>query len=310
MYFFTSFMTEEFSLEKKEFIYKFNQYLEQFIKSYKKVYPYSNEIIDAVIYSTITSGGKRLRPLLVYGAARVLGGSMEQVTNAAAAIELVHCYSLIHDDLPSMDNHDTRRGIPSCHSKFGEANAILAGDLMQVIAFGSINSSCIYSSTTKEKMSASIIKASTDIVCGQAIDLKGEKKQLDLTETEIMHRLKCGALIKASLQLGILSMGNELNNIKNSFIQLSEEDLINKITSAGDKIGLGFQIKDDLMDLDEEGMNNTGIHKSTYPAIVGIQKSKQRIEELLQQALADIESLPKNADFLRELFRQTIKITH
>ncbi len=286
----------DFNTEKKDFCNNFNKFLEGLLTPYRARYPDSSEIIDAVIYSTITSGGKRLRPMLVYGAARSQGVDFKQIAHAAAAIELVHCYSLIHDDLPAMDNHDTRRGMQSCHSKFGEANAILAGDIMQVMAFDSINSSTLYSAEVKEIMTQSLIKASCDIVCGQVIDLRGESEQLTLQETEKMHQLKCGALIKTSLQLGALSGGK------------ATDDFITKITSAGEKIGLGFQIKDDLMDMDEEGESSTGVYKSTYPAIAGVEKSRQRIEELREQALNDIGDLSDEANFLRQLFMLMIEM--
>lgn len=254
----------------------------------KKAYAHTPQIIDAVIYSAIKTGGKRIRPLVCYGAALAFSERIENTKYVAAAVELIHCYSLIHDDLPSMDDDDFRRNMPSCHKLFGEANAILAGDMMQVLAFQQIIDAPAYKEKEKQRMTHYLATAARDMVCGQSLDLVGEERILSTAEIETMHSLKTAALIRAAIQLGALSTGKAGN-----------EDLA-RLSEAGDKIGLAFQIQDDLLDMEEE--TKEGIEKSTYPKIAGTAAANQRKKLLLEESLDDLAFLPVRADFLRDLF--------
>lgn len=219
----------------------------------------------------------------------------------AIAVEVIHCYSLIHDDLPAMDDDDMRRGLPSCHSKFGEANAILTGNIMQVIAFDSIIQSAIYSSVQKEEIVSLLIKTSCDIVYGQALDLIGEKKELPVDKIQLMHQLKCGALIRTAMHLSALVADGAVERSLEESKQPNQ--FINNIIAAGDKIGLAFQIRDDIMDMQEEGANNTNDHcKSTYPGIAGIDESFSKLNQLHKEALAYLNNLNSNTSFLNYLF--------
>ncbi len=211
--------------------------------------------------------------------------NIEPTKYAAAAIELMHCYSLIHDDLPSMDDDDFRRNMPSCHRLFGEAHAILAGDIMQVISFQQILDAPPYTKAQKQLMNQHLAAAARDMVCGQSLDLIGEEKELSITEVEKMHLLKTAALITASLQLGVLSIAKPDNKE------------LDQLTKAGQAIGLAFQIQDDILDI-KEGKEE----KSAYPQVAGIEAAEKKKAQLLEQALAEIDFLPAKADFLRQLF--------
>ena len=228
-----------------------------------------------------------MRPLICYGVALAFNQKIEHTKYTAAALELMHCYSLIHDDLPSMDDDDFRRNMPSCHKLFGEAHAILAGDIMQVIAFQQILETSSYRIEQKQLMNQFLAAAARDMVCGQSLDLIGEERVLSITEIEKMHSLKTAALIAASLQLGAVSTG-EMN-----------EKALERLTKAGQKIGLAFQIQDDLLDLDG---GKEAAEKSTYPKIAGIKSANEKKARLLQESLDEIAFLSDKADFLRELF--------
>ena len=282
--------------DEKVFRAKFNQYLEQQLIVYRERYPNSPDIIEAILYGALSGDSKRIRPLLVYAVARSKGGDLHHVMPAAAAIEIIHCYSLIHDDLPAMDNDDTRRGVPSCHKRFSEALAILAGDIMQVIAFAQIMDFSGYETKIKGDMIKRLIRSSCDIVCGQAIDLQGEKAPLNPQEIEIMHQLKCGALIKTAMILGTLVP------------PCKDKNFTTKMELAGEKIGLAFQIRDDIIDDIEEGRVETQ-YKSTYPGILGMQESHARVRELYAQALEDISGLEQaDTAFLCYVFKLMTEI--
>ena len=273
----------------KKFESQLRHQLETFLRAnlekLKETYIHTPLLIDAVIYSAVKTGGKRIRPLICYGTALAFSDAKEDTNYAAAAVELMHCYSLIHDDLPSMDDDDFRRNMPSCHKLFGEANAILAGDMMQVLAFQQITDAPFHKER-KERMTHLLAGAARDMVCGQSLDLIGGERSLSIEEIETMHSLKTAALIRSAIQLGALGTNH-----------VDDEDF-SRLTQAGNKIGLAFQIQDDLLDMEEEGL----VEKSTYPKIAGIAKAKQRKQDLLEESLNDIAFLPAQGDFLRELF--------
>ena len=251
---------------------------------------------QAIQYSVLDSG-KRMRPLLVYATGLALQATAEQLDMAAAAVELIHCYSLIHDDLPAMDNDSLRRGKPTCHRAFDEATAMLAGDALQALAFTLLAAARQNSAQQKVTMLVTLGKAcgSLGMAGGQAIDLAAAGKTLTLEELELMHRLKTGALIKASVQLGSIIGNSDVKTHK-------------ALERFAGQIGLAFQIRDDILDV--EGETNllgkqqgadAALNKPTYPTIVGLAKAKEFVQQAYQKALRAIEHLPKTADHLRDL---------
>lgn len=237
---------------------------------------------EAIRYCLLAPG-KRIRPLLVLTAAQICGGSIENAIPAACAVELIHNYSLIHDDLPAMDDDELRRGRPTCHIKFDEATAILAGDAMIPLAF-EIMAEHIQPTSTANQCVLALAKASgpSNLVGGQADDLNLQFSASDIETLEKIHRRKTGALLGASLELGALTA------------QASDEQRIS-LTNFGKHLGLAFQIVDDLLDLrgsQAKMGKRTGKDaehgKQTYPSVIGEEASVARAHEMAAQA---IESL-------------------
>ncbi len=243
---------------------------------------------SAIRYSTL-SGGKRIRPILVFATAEAFGFTKEQALPAACAVELIHAYSLIHDDLPAMDDDALRRGQPTCHIQFDEATAILAGDALQALAFEILCDRGNHSAQSRIAMirTLSIESGAQGIVRGQAIDLDSVGQQLSLEELETMHNYKTGALIEASIVLGAQSATTPSTKILNSLQQYSRS------------IGLAFQVQDDILDIvsNTETLGKTqgadeARNKPTYPALLGLSGAKQKALELHQTALDALENLP------------------
>ena len=252
---------------------------------------------DAMRY-TVMDGGKRIRPTLVYAGGQAIGATPESLDRAACAIELIHAYSLIHDDLPAMDDDDLRRGKPSCHRAFGEATAILAGDALQSLAFQVLSSEAGngVSESTRLRMIKTVALAagSRGMAGGQAIDLAATGQQLNIAELEDMHIHKTGALIRASVILGALC-GKET----------APAD-IEKLDHYAKCIGLAFQIRDDILDIEGEAATlgkNPGmdqrLEKSTYPSIIGLGAARQRATELHTEAMKSLEAFDDRANPLR-----------
>ena len=275
-----------FDAKRTQLLRSFEKALEQKLTALRRAYPHSPEMVEAVIYSTLVTGGKRIRPLLSYAAAEAAGAAPTLVEDAAVAIELIHCYSLIHDDLPFMDDDDMRRNMPSCHKKFGEANAILAGDMLHVLAFDQLMRNTDYAISIKQQMMQVLIRAALDMVSGQALDVVGETRQLSKQEIEKMYELKTAALITAAMQLGALTRGEQ-------------PEIMPQLTAAGKQVGVAFQIQDDFLDLATENVEQ---EKSTYPKVAGLVAAKERKQQLLQDALRYIARLGERAAFLRYLF--------
>jgi geranylgeranyl pyrophosphate synthase len=254
---------------------------------------------EAMRYAAL-NGGKRVRPVLMYATGQTIGVAEEQLDAAACAIELIHAYSLVHDDLPAMDDDDLRRGRPTCHKAFDEATAILAGDALQVLAFQILARDTHLPSDSATRLHLIDILATasgtTGMAGGQALDLAAEGHQLSLKEVEHMHACKTGALIQASVAMAVACAPS----------------LQPKITEALERyaiaIGLAFQIQDDLLDI--EGDPNLlgkavgadrAHHKPTYPAVAGIEATRQRVLELHMQAIAELNSLGDQAQLLCEV---------
>ncbi len=247
---------------------------------------------------TVMGGGKRIRPTLVYAGGQATGADTRLLDRPACAVELIHAYSLIHDDLPAMDDDDLRRGKPSCHRAFGEATAILAGDALQSHAFQ------ILSNGLSEGVDADIrlrmintlalASGSRGMAGGQAIDLAATGQQLNIAELEDMHIHKTGALIRASVVLGALC-GTP-----------ADQTEIDRLDHYAKCIGLAFQIRDDILDVEGEantlgknpGMDQR-LEKPTYPALIGLEGARQRASELHEEALESLASFSGDADPLR-----------
>ena len=265
-----------------------------------RLQPIDNQLKEAMAYSLL-SGGKRVRPLLVYASALAVGEVSELTHAAACGIEAIHAYSLIHDDLPSMDDDDLRRGQPTNHIVFGEATAILAGDALQTAAFEWLSDSS--AAETQVKMIHLLAKASGSIgmVGGQSIDLNAVDKTLSYDELVIMHRMKTGALINASVLLGYLSTGKH---------DQKEMECLSEFAEA---IGLAFQIQDDILDvtsdtstLGKQQGSDIANNKPTFVSLLGLEHAKDQAQSLHQQALDAIVRFGQSADYLADLARYII----
>jgi geranylgeranyl pyrophosphate synthase len=245
-------------------------------------------LLEAMRYSVL-GGGKRVRPLLVYASGELIGAAPSALDAIAAAVELIHAYSLVHDDLPAMDDDDLRRGRPTTHRQFDEATAILAGDGLQALAFEvlSADASLAAQPRSQAKIVAWLARASgpAGMVGGQALDMAAEGQRLDERALERIHRGKTGALIRASIM-----MPSELG-------ELTREQRANLDTFARD-IGLVFQIRDDLLEVEQDTTTlgkNAGSDadnaKSTYPSTLGVEGARRRAAETQQRAVAALATL-------------------
>jgi geranylgeranyl diphosphate synthase type II len=253
------------------------------------------ELAEAIRHSLLASG-KRLRPMLVLMACQACGHDPEEALAAACAVEMIHTYSLIHDDLPAMDDDDLRRGLPSCHAQFGEATAILAGDALLAQAFEVITTG-IRPPELAARCCGELAQAAgaCNLVGGQKDDLEAQFSGDGLTRLERIHRRKTGAIIRVSLRLGGL-VGN------------SSEAQLAALETYGEKLGMAFQIVDDLLDLhgDEAALGKrTGKDsehgKLTFPSVLGAAESRQRAEQLVGEAIAALAPFGNSAAALESL---------
>jgi geranylgeranyl pyrophosphate synthase len=255
-------------------------------------------LLEAMRYSTL-AGGKRVRPALVYATGEALGASLEILDCAAAAVELIHVYSLVHDDLPAMDDDDLRRGRPTCHRAFDEATAILTGDALQARAFEILtHAPAQIPAAARLEMLRVLADAigTRGMAGGQAIDLEAVKQPIDEAALERMHRQKTGALIQASVLLGAISAG----------VQHAAERAA--LAEFGAEIGLAFQIQDDILDV--EGTTATlgkragadaVLVKPTYPSVLGLETARARAQLRRDRAIAALEPLGERFAHLCEL---------
>lgn len=253
---------------------------------------------DAMRYA-LFNGGKRVRPLLVYLVNQLLNGNINQADAPACAIECVHSYSLVHDDLPAMDDDELRRGKPTCHIAYDEATAILAGDALQCFAFELLSSTNNpANANTKLQMVSVLAKASGDkgMVAGQAFDLSHVDKSLTLEQLKQMHAHKTGALINAAIELGYLSAECQDVTAKTALL------------AYGEAIGLAFQVKDDILDIEGDTQtlgkpqgSDIEQNKPTYPALLGMEGAKAKLDSLHKDALEAIQPFGNQGQLLREL---------
>ncbi len=264
-----------------------------------EVFDGQDEITDAMNYS-LSNGGKRIRPVLALEFAKACGGTREECIPLACAVEFIHTYSLIHDDLPCMDNDDMRRGKPSCHKQFNEATALLAGDALLTGAFEIISDSDL--SDDKKVLAISLLSQNAGVngmIGGQVIDLLYEQGDPDVKQLLSVYKLKTGALISAACLLGCISAS-------------ATQDQLNAASKFAYSLGVAFQIQDDILDVigDEEKLgkpigSDLENNKTTYVSLVGIQKAKKIVKQLTENAVSQLEYF-ENVSFIKELAYQLI----
>ena len=280
--------------------------LEQALDTFVPTISAAPRLSHAMRYAAL-SGGKRIRPLLVYGAAQLAGAEPGKADVPAAAVELIHAYSLVHDDLPAMDDDDLRRGQPTCHKAFDEATAILAGDTLHTRAFELLASGGHYRAETRIAMIRHLcLAAGVDgMAAGQMQDILAQGQQQTVAALEEMHYLKTGRLITASLQLGYFAA------------EVEDATLLGDLNRFGDAIGLAFQIQDDILDitagteqLGKPSGSDQKLQKSTFPSLLGLAQSQQRARELCQQAQQTLAGYGESAQPLQQLAQYIISRDH
>jgi len=256
----------------------------------------SDSLHEAMRYSAL-AGGKRFRPVLVFAAGKALGLDPERLDPVAAAIELIHAYSLIHDDLPAMDDDDLRRGRPTCHRAFGEATAILAGDALQALAFEVLAGQLPADSATSLQVIREIAAAcgATGMAGGQALDLAAVGESLSESQLVTMHRLKTGALIRASVTCPCI-------------LANADSTTTARLAAYGDCIGLAFQVHDDILDVSgnsdvtgKSTLADAALNKPTFPSIIGLEESRRRAYELRDQAISQLQAVQGDVSTLQWL---------
>ncbi len=254
-------------------------------------------LMQAMQYSLL-SGGKRIRPILAYASAMAVAELSSAVDRVGCAVEAIHAYSLIHDDLPAMDDDDLRRGQPTCHIAFDEASAILAGDALQTLAFEQLANAPGISDKTRIELIRELATASgaAGMVAGQAIDLASVNQQPSLQQLQHMHSLKTGALIRASVRMGAIAT------------DAANPQQLQALSRYADAIGLAFQVQDDILDVvaDTETLGkqqgaDIALNKPTYVSLLGLEQAQQKAQQLHQDALSALAEFDEKADTLRAL---------
>ena len=273
-----------------------NSQLDLFLSSVMPTHVSKNCLKDVMKYSAL-AGGKRFRPILTYTVSSLYDKEIEKVDSSACAIELIHIYSLIHDDLPAMDDDDIRHNKPTSHKVFGEAQAILAGDGLQALAFQVICNDSLLDSGKKIKLLSALTKSSYAMAEGQSIDLSIVSKNVDLDFLNNMHTQKTGALLGCAIKFGAL-----LNDAR-------DQDLM-VLDSFSKNIGLAYQVQDDVLDvttpdeiLGKRQNSDSNKNKPSYPAIIGVDESIKKFKDLYQEALDELSSLSVDVEPLRNITR-------
>ncbi|WP_114765179.1 (2E,6E)-farnesyl diphosphate synthase [Vibrio rhodolitus] len=290
----------------QEALISFQQRNNQQLEWWLSQLPHQNQtLIEAMRYGLLL-GGKRARPFLVYITGQMLGCKAEDLDTPASAVECIHAYSLIHDDLPAMDDDELRRGQPTCHIKFDEATAILTGDALQTLAFSILADGPL--NPNAESMRINMVKVlaqasgAAGMCMGQALDLQAENRLVNLQELEEIHRNKTGALMKCAIRLGALAAGEK------------GREVLPLLDKYADAIGLAFQVQDDILDIisDTETLgkpqgSDQELNKSTYPALLGLEGAIEKANNLLQEALQALDAIPYNTELLEEFARYVIE---
>lgn len=266
--------------------------------------PTAPTLLDAMKHGLLL-GGKRARPFLVYATGITLGAAEEQLDRPAMAIECIHAYSLIHDDLPAMDNDTLRRGQPTCHIAYDEATAILAGDALQSLAFELLTPDANdgeYRAENYLRMVATLARAAgyQGMAGGQALDMAATNRHISLTELETLHRGKTGALLGCAVQMGALAANADATTLA-------------QLNQFSDAIGLAFQVQDDILDVvgDTATLGKTQgadltMNKSTYPSLLGLDGAREKARSLLDEALQALHALPYNTELLETFARYIV----
>ena len=287
------------SFDTKDYLKRRREIVDRTLREYLPPGDTKTKLHQSILYS-MHPGGKRLRPILCLATSELICGSYENVLPAACAIEMIHTYSIIHDDLPSMDDDDIRRGKPANHKVFGEAVATLAGDALLTDAFNLMTEKLLKKGVSSElilRVISVISEAagSKGMVLGQAFDIEMEGiEDPSVNEISNAYLMKTAKIITASVLSGAILSG------------AGERELL-KLKSYSEKIGIAFQIKDDILDVvgshgtKQESRDKAGMKKHTYVSVMGVEKSKAKISELTNQAMAELESFQKTPNPLREI---------
>ncbi|WP_241970264.1 polyprenyl synthetase family protein [Pseudidiomarina aquimaris] len=262
---------------------------------------------DAMRYALVL-GGKRVRPFLTYAVGSICGAPSKALNHAAAAVECIHAYSLIHDDLPAMDDDDLRRGQPTCHRAFDEATAILAGDALQTLAFELLSDEQLELPAARQLQMLQVLSRASGgrgMCGGQALDLAATGKQLTEAQLSQVHQLKTGALIQAAVQLGVLAGHDEAQLYFDDFSEF-----------AG-WLGLAFQVQDDILDvtsstetLGKTNGKDEAANKSTYVQLLGLEQAQVKLAQLHQKALQALQRIPYNTQLLENFAEQLLNRDH
>jgi len=286
-------------LEFKQCLKEKASFVEKVLKEYMpKEEGYQKTVIEAMNYS-LSAGGKRLRPILTLEACKIVGGNEDEAIPFAIAIEMIHTYSLIHDDLPALDNDDLRRGRPTNHKVYGEAMGILAGDALLNYAFEVMLAGSINKENPEKYLKAinEIAKGAGiyGMIGGQVVDVESENKQIEKEKLDYIHMNKTAAMMVGCMRAGATIGG-------------ANSEQMEEITKYAKNIGLSFQIVDDILDIvgDEAKLgkkvgSDIENHKSTYPSLLGLDKSKEIAHNLIDEAKKSIEKLSDDVDFLKGL---------
>ncbi|MGO0806445.1 polyprenyl synthetase family protein, partial [Clostridioides difficile] len=286
-------------MEFKQCLKEKASFVEKVLKEYMpKEEGYQKTVIEAMNYS-LSAGGKRLRPILTLEACKIVGGNEDEAISFAIAIEMIHTYSLIHDDLPALDNDDLRRGRPTNHKVYGEAMGILAGDALLNYAFEVMLAGSINKENPEKYLKAinEIAKGAGiyGMIGGQVVDVESENKQIEKEKLDYIHMNKTAAMMVGCMRAGATIGG-------------ANSEQMEEITKYAKNIGLSFQIVDDILDIvgDEAKLgkkvgSDIENHKSTYPSLLGLDKSKEIAHNLIDEAKKSIEKLSDDVDFLKGL---------
>lgn len=284
---------------------------EQINRSLDKHLPRHSDIAQAVtdaMRHAVLGGGKRIRPMLVCATSEAFGKDATSALPIACAIEFIHAYSLIHDDLPAMDDDEVRHGLPSTHIAYGEANAILAGDSLHSLAFKTIATAPEHSAEIKLMMIETLAEAAgwAGMAGGQCLDIEAEGRHLSLGELQVLHGAKTGALIRAAVQLGCHCAGDAVS--KEQFLLLSE---------FGNRIGLAFQVMDDVLDvtqsteqLGKPAGSDEALEKNTFPRLMGTEQARELAHTLVSEAQALLQRTRLQTETLQQIAQQVVNRDH
>jgi len=275
-------------VEAKAYIDSSKVMIDRWLESYLPADRLEPKSLHRAIRYSVMAGGKRLRPILALAAHEYCGGDIEGIDRpihfAASALEMVHTYSLIHDDLPCMDDDDLRRGMPTCHIKFGEAVAVLAGDALHDIAFGLM----ARAGSTRAVEELAVAIGTDGMLGGQMADIEAEGHEVSRDEIIEIHRRKTGALIRCSVRVGAILAG-------------ADQPMFERLTEYSEKIGLAFQIIDDILDIEGDQKllgkkvgSDSKKEKATYPGVVGIEQARQDAALLINEAVAVFDKYEEN----------------